>query len=288
MSIHTRNIHLKGGRHAVLLLHGLSGTPLEMRFLAKALHRGGFTAVAPYIEGYGLGSPCSDWKSWLRAACREFDVLRQQYATVSVGGLCIGATLSLALAAERPDVHALSLLSTTLRYDGWTIPWYHVLLNLAYHTPLRRFYTFREAEPYGLKNEELRSRVARSMADTANSEIGSSTISLAHIYHARQLAGHVRRRLPSITTPALVMHAVDDDTASPRNAETVHRRLGSTRKRKILLDDCYHIITMDNEREIVARQTQLFFEEGLPAAAALPAVGAEISSRALQRARRRG
>ncbi len=59
----------------------------------------------------------------------------------------------------------------------------------------------------------------------------------------------------------LLIHSIDDDTSTVANAEVVHNRIGSTVKRKIFIDDCYHIITMDNERELVARETRWFFEE---------------------------
>ena len=58
---------------------------------------------------------------------------------------------------------ALSLLSTTLAYDGWSIPWYRFLLPLGYYTSLRHTYSYPEREPYGLKNELLRKRIARAI-----------------------------------------------------------------------------------------------------------------------------
>ena len=71
--------------------------------------------------------------------------------------------LALSLAAEKGrDIAALSLLSTTLFYDGWSVPWYRFLLPLGYYTPLRHLYAYHEREPYGLKNEAMRKRIARA------------------------------------------------------------------------------------------------------------------------------
>jgi len=263
MSSYQRSFYLEGGPHAVLLLHGLSGTPAEMRFLAKSLNRGGFSVAVPYIESYGLGSKCTTWPEWLCAVRGHFEALKNKYETVSVSGLCIGSTLALALALEQPNIQALSLLSTTLQYDGWTIPWYHFLLRLAYFTPLRHRYQLKEQEPYGLKNEQLRAKVAKHMATSLESAIGSSFISMPHIYQAHQLAHYVKKNINKIHTPALIIHAVDDDTASPKNADFVYNNIASTCKQKILLEDSYHIITMDNEREIVSYQTELFFNENI-------------------------
>ena len=100
----------------------------------------------------------------LAQAVAIFDRLKREYRTVSVGGLCIGSVLSLALARERPrEVNALSLLSTTLFFDGWSIPWYRFLMPLWFHTPVRHLYEYTESEPYGIKNPQIRARVARAM-----------------------------------------------------------------------------------------------------------------------------
>ena len=44
---------LKGNEHAVLLFHGLAATPLEVRYLANALHRQGFSVFAPSCQNTG-------------------------------------------------------------------------------------------------------------------------------------------------------------------------------------------------------------------------------------------
>ena len=46
----TKHNNLVKGEDAVLLIHGLSGTPLEMQYVARMLHKGGFTVVAPHFQ----------------------------------------------------------------------------------------------------------------------------------------------------------------------------------------------------------------------------------------------
>src|SRR5436305_198857 len=119
------NIELAGGEDAVLLLHGLASSPAELRYVGKALHRNSFTVSIPHLSGYGLGGPATDWHAWHRDAMRNLERLKKRHRTVCVGGLCIGAVLALSLAAENSrGIAALSLMSVTLFYDGWSIPWY--------------------------------------------------------------------------------------------------------------------------------------------------------------------
>lgn len=255
------SIFLEGSEHAVLLLHGLSSTPLELRHLAKAIHQAGFTVSVPNIEGYSCGTDEKPMQEWIEESVKAFDLLKSKYKMVSVGGLSMGATLSAAVVEQRPAAQALILLSITLNYDGWTIPRYHFLLNWLYFTPLRNRWRYHESSPYGLKNEALRKRVARAMEKESLSEIGPSTISLPAIYQANKLTKYVKQRIHNIKNDCLMIHAIDDDTASPMNALFVREHIQSPVKRLIMLDDSYHMITSDNERETVAREVIMFLQE---------------------------
>ena len=100
--------------HAVLLLHGLSSSPLELRFLARLLADEGFVTHTPELPGYSAGTGHQPMEQWISAAVAEFDKLAARHRHVSVCGLSMGATLAAALAHERPAARALLLLSITL------------------------------------------------------------------------------------------------------------------------------------------------------------------------------
>lgn len=276
-------LHLEAGDHAVLLLHGLSSSPLEMRYLARALHREGFTAAAPVICGYSAGTAEQRMEAWVAAAASEFDALSRRYARVSVCGLSMGAALALALARERPSAQSVVLLSVTLDYDGWAIPWYRFLLGWAYFTPLRSRWRYREKEPFGLRNEALRSKVARAMLKGGLSEVGPATISLPALHEASRLARNVRRTVTGVSSDCLIVHAIDDETSSPANARFVSSHLASTFIRTIYLDDSYHMITSDNERETVAREVITFLRESEAVADISEGGKAPVVSKALAR-----
>lgn len=254
--------------HAVLLLHGLSSSPLELRFLARFLADEGFATHAPELEGYSAGTGHARMEQWISAAVAQFDALAAQYRHVSVCGLSMGATLAAAVTQQRPAARALLLLSITLSYDGWAIPWYRFLLDYVYYTPMRSRYRYREHEPYGLRNEALRSKIARAMQKNQISEVGPASIAMTALHEASRLAGAVRKKLKSIETDCLIIHAIDDETSSPHNARIVESNVGAAFLRTIWLDDSYHMITSDNEREVVARECALFLRESAATSAA--------------------
>ncbi|HZQ71503.1 MAG TPA: alpha/beta fold hydrolase [Burkholderiales bacterium] len=256
-------IELPGGPHAALLFHGLAAGPLEVRFVGRLLHRAGFSVFMPVIAGYSMGSPGREWPAWLTGAEEIYLRLTSQYRTVSVAGLSSGATLALALAERQPGLLALALWSVTLQYDGWAIPWYQWLFRPGHLLGFGRYWAYREKEPFGLKNERWRARVAEAMRSSDASSAGPASIPADYLYQFTRLASYTERNLPRVQADALIVHAADDETASPRNAAAVYDRIGSAHKRKLLLGDSYHLITMDNERELVARETIRFFQQSI-------------------------
>jgi carboxylesterase len=257
------DITLEGGEHAVLLLHGLAGSSMEVAWLAQSLHRGGLSVHAPVIPGYAFGSAGAPWRAWLDAAHASYRELQAGHASVSVGGISMGATLALALAQAGPEVPALALLSTTLFYDGWAMPWYRFMLGLAAAIPFSHRYSYREREPFGIKNRDLRERVRGALAREHVAETGGESISLGHLLEARLLAREVRARLSEVRADTLLMHSIDDETASPKNAEIVLQGIASARKEIIYLGDCYHMITVDNERETVFYEVERFIKQSI-------------------------
>jgi carboxylesterase len=246
------------------LFHGLQSSPVELLPLAKRLQQAGYTVHMPHIAGYGFlhgDTPRSvtHWQDWHAKALVEFRLLKQQYKTVSMGGLCIGGTLSLSIAAELGDeVAALTLLSTTLWYDGWAMPWYRPFRYFGYLWPFRYWYTYKEREPYGLKNPQLRRWIAREMAHKDASLVGASRLNLPAIQEAERMIASVKKSLPQITAPAIIIHAEEDEVASLRSARYIAEHIGSQAVETVTLHNSYHMITVDDDREQVAADTIRF------------------------------
>lgn len=254
-------IELTGGDHAVLAVHGLYGNPLELRYVGRQLQRAGYTVVIPLIPGYGYARGSADsvrttaWQQWYQEVERELDALKKRYRTVSVIGLCIGAVLALRLAQERSSgIAALGLFAPTLAYDGWSIPRYRFLLPLVYYTPFRFTYAYRERFPYGVKNETLRNRIAHEMSKSDASEAGASALPAEGIFQAHRLIRKVRRELAEVHTPTLTVHAAQDDVASRKSADLIEAKITAPCRKKVILQNSYHMITLDNDKEIVARE----------------------------------
>jgi carboxylesterase len=253
-----------GGPIGVLLIHGLSGTPTEMKYVGKGLARAGYTVYGMQLAGHcGTDAEllATGWPDWVESVDQAYDWLRARTDTVFAGGLSMGALLCLDLAARRPDACAgLALYSTTIWYDGWNINRFHFLLPLVLKLPFRDWYRFDEEFPYGIKDERLRRRVVAQMHAGDSAAAGLPGLSAPSLRQLRSLIARVKKEVPTVRTPSLILHAHDDDITSVSNALFLQSNLVGPR-RTVLLDDCYHMITVDRQRDLVVRLSAEYFAE---------------------------
>lgn len=268
-----------GGPVGVLLIHGLSGTPTEMKYVGKALAKAGYTVYGMQLVGH-CGTEAdllrTGWRDWTASVDRAYERLRPEVDRVWIGGLSMGALLSLELAARRPDACAgLLLYSTTIFYDGWNINRFQYLLPLVLKLPVfRDWYRFDEEFPYGIKDERLRRRVVAQMQAGDSRAAGLPGLSAPSLRELRALIARVKKITPTVRTPALILHAAEDDITSVSNALFLQRKLAGPR-RTVLLDDCYHMITVDRQRDLVVRLSADFIAEASGAMAARAFTAAE-------------
>ena len=256
-----RSFTLRGGRTGFLLVHGLAGTPIELKFVAKGLAREGFTVHCCQLAGHCAGEEdlaATRWPDWFADVAAALDRLRAQCDSVIAGGLSMGAVLALHLAAQRPrEVDGLVLYSPTFWYDGWAIPWYRFLLKLGIHTPVGRNYRFVEREPYGIKDPYIRSVIAGAIMSGDSAEAGLYATPSRSLRELWRLVDVVSAELPAIDSPTLLVQAREDDVSSLANAVHLQRRLGGLVD-TLVLDDSYHMVTIDRQRDLVIERTLAF------------------------------
>ena len=170
----------------------------------------------------------------------------------------MGSTLALAVASQRSDISSIALLSPVLRYDGWSVPWYRFLLDIAYKFGIRNW-KYSEREPFGIKNPDLRRRIRDKFKANELSEVGAPLITARHLHEAKGLMSYVIKNLDAISSRLLIVQSVEDDTCTVWSAEKILSDAKSDLRRVIWLGNSYHIVTIDNEREVVLNEVLRFF-----------------------------
>jgi carboxylesterase len=227
---------------AVLLLHGLTGTPIDMVYLKHALVEDGYTVSAPLLPGRGTRP--SDmfglcWEDWMSSALAEYDDLAREHQDVVVGGLSAGATMALDIALRRKP-SAVVLCATAL---GMGNP-------IAYLAP----YVWRVIK-----------EVPSPASDLVDLNAGAKCYDPAPVRAVAELIhgiGLVRPRLGEIRCPALVAHAVSDRLVPVRYARDLAGRLGGP-VTTLFLEGTGHAITVDARRREVAEASIAFLREAI-------------------------
>lgn len=243
-----------------LLIHGLGGTQYDLGSMHKTLQRGGIETHSLTLPGHG-GKP-EDLLSvraedWVAAVTAKYHEVLDRHETLHVMGMCMGSLLALELC--RREAHAkgqLVVLAPPIYIDGWSTPWYAPLRHLLYRLPwVPERMKVEEEDPYGIKNELVRAIVK------AKFERGEAFhyrwVPLACVREVDRLRRWVMDGVSRIACPTLVVHAREDELTSLRSAHFLERHVPDVRV--TVLENSYHMICVDNDREQVAARVLEFF-----------------------------
>jgi carboxylesterase len=225
---------------AVLLLHGLTGTPVDMHYLRDALVAEGYAVSVPLLPGRGTRPSDMEglcWEDWMSAALAAYDELARDHDKVIVGGLSAGGTMTLDIALRRKP-SAVLLCGTAL---GMSNP-------LAYLAP----YVYRVIKQWPSPASDL-----VDLNAGAKCYDPAPVRAVAELIHGIRL---VRGRLAEIGCPALVAHAVSDRLVPVHYARELAARLGGP-VTTLYLEGTGHAITVDARRRDVAEASVAFLSQ---------------------------
>lgn len=249
---------------AVLLFHGLTGSPFEMKKYGDFLFKNGYDVFCYSFPGHGdriSEIETVTWQDWCNFAQDKYTGLRKNYNQFFVSGLCLGAAMAVYLGEHNKDLTGIIALSTTLFLDGFCIPWTISLLPFALSTIIRFYYTFPEDDCFGVKNERTRKSLAKI---TAKANISMDNYPLNCVDGLLKLSKNVRKNLKNVTCPILCIHSKYDNLSSTKGAKVVLDGVSSKIKKYVELNDSYHMVLYDNEKEFVMNTVKEFLEEFTP------------------------
>ncbi|NIA53027.1 alpha/beta hydrolase [Massilia sp. TW-1] len=235
----------------ILLFHGLLSSPQEFGLIAHSLRSKGLSYEAATVPGYTLGSVFApDWRRWRAAGIDVINSKGPANARVILGGLCMGGVLAAALALQAPErIAGLVLMSPSFDFDGWGMSPIRHLRHIGYWSGLDRYFSVAEREPYGVKNARIREWIARELHERKHSAAGPARVPLRALREAERMMKDVRARLHELSCPILMIHAREDEITSLGSVRRLFDALPQVDKELVVLENSYHMITIDNERQ---------------------------------------
>ncbi len=228
----------EAGDSLAILIHGFTGTPDDLRNLAKFLAKQGITAKAVLLAGHGshwTDLENTSYYDWWKSVEDEIRAAQGKYRRIFLIGYSFGANLAFDLAARYPkDITGVVSLgiSVQLRYEFFI----KTLL------PVFHFFLKRYRKQYIKKNHILE-------YEDAGGYIYIPTASVYQFY--KFINYYTKKELPKVTTPSLIIHSRDDSITHPSSSEFAYRKINSPKKELMLLDDVNHNPLVSKRQEII-------------------------------------
>lgn len=229
-----------GQRVGVLLSHGFTGSPASMVPWGHHLAEQGYAVAVPRLPGHGTTwqeMNRTRWQDWYAEVERSFEKLRANCDQVVVGGLSMGATLALLLAAERQSEVA-GIVSVNVSIDN---------------KDPRRF-----ALPLLKRVVPSFPGIADDVKKPGVTESGYDRLPLRAAAELVSLYNHLRPQLPRITQPLLVFRSSEDHTADPGSHDLLMRSVSSRDLTERVLENSYHVATLDYDAPVIFEESAEF------------------------------
>ncbi|KUL49893.1 MULTISPECIES: alpha/beta hydrolase [unclassified Streptomyces] len=236
----------EGGEVGVLLCHGFTGSPQSLRPWAQFLAERGLTVSLPLLPGHGTrweDLRITGWQDWYAEVDRELRVLLERCERVFVFGLSMGGTLSLRLAAKHGDaVAGLVLVNPANKLHGLA----------PYALPVVRHLV------------RTTKGIASDIAKEGSVEIGYDRVPLHAAHSLRAFFRLVDGELPQVTQPLLLLHSPRDHVVPAADSARVLGRVSSTDVTEILLEQSYHVATLDHDADRIFEASHAFVSRLAP------------------------
>lgn len=230
----------EGGDVGVLLCHGFTGSPQSLRPWAEYLAARDLTVSLPLLPGHGTrweDMQITGWQDWYAEVDRALREITERCERVFVLGLSMGGTLALRLAAKHGHaVTGVAVVNPANKVHGLS----------AYALPVARHLV--------RTTKGLRSDIALAGSE----EVGYDRVPLHSAHSLRNFFRLVDGELPQVTQPLLLMRSPRDHVVPPADSARILGRVSSTDIREVILEQSYHVATLDHDAERIFEESHAF------------------------------
>jgi carboxylesterase len=231
--------YLKGNHIGCVLIHGLTGSPSEMRLLGEFLNNKGYTVIAPLLPGHGT-KPADilkyKWQDWYAEVEQALKDIKKDCSKTYLMGLSMGGLLALYGASQGLPISGIVSMAAPI----------YLSTKVAFFAPILKYFI------KNIKKDKI-SDVFEGHRRTAYN------VQVVHgVNEMLKLRRKVKRYLPQIRKPVLIVQSRDDKMVLAESAQYIHDHLGASLKSIKWLSSSEHIVTMGPEREEMFAQIDSF------------------------------
>jgi len=231
------------GKVGCLLIHGISGSPQQMRQMGEYLAARGITSHGVRLKGHGTRVEdmhnCT-YRDWVASAEEGLSLLQEHCGTVFCAGLSMGGVISVRLARRHPEeIRGLVTICSPYKLRSLKFKFIPLLKGI-----IKNF-------PTG----------AKSINDPDAYEVNYDYHSVPAVYQLIRLTALMREDFRYINQPALVFGARQDLVVDSRDPGLFYSQIASLEKELVWLENSQHVATLDYDKEIIFQKTLDFINK---------------------------
>lgn len=225
----------------ILLVHGFTGAPKEMRWMGEFLNKHGYPCLGVRLAGHATRPADmirTTHEDWLASVEDGFHLLRGVCGQVVLAGLSMGGALSLISATRLPVIGVVAMATPYGLPPDWRLDYTKILSKFI---------------PYMPKSKDA---PGTGWFDKAawQEHVAYPQNPLRAIGELKKLLELLRASLAGVTAPTLLVYSQNDNylpLGSLNSMEYIYNHLGSSRKEKLVVSGSGHVIPRDARREQV-------------------------------------
>jgi len=232
---------IESGKRAVLLLHGFTGNPNDVKRLGRYLAERNYTVHAPLYKGHGLDPLTlvqSNPQDWWGSVVEGYDILREKgYKEIAVAGVSLGGVFSLKLGVERPLKAIVTMSAPAIAKSPDSLQ--------------------SRIVDYAINYKKLSGKYDPSK-DTR--EAISELVQMPSLTTLQTMINETSSKLNTVNTPVHVLRGLEDDQYYCESADLIYSSVKSRIKSVKTFINSGHILTLGKEKELVYEEVFRFFD----------------------------
>jgi len=223
----------------IVLIHGLSGSSDDMKYIADRLTDLGYSVSNINLPGHGTMPEALltvKMDDWIRAV--EKEVISFQGSSFLIGQ-SMGALLAMHIAESHPDrIKGVVLLSPAIKLYGAAGRLFMFLLFI---------YSKILPVPDVYYTKKGGSDIADS--DVKRNYNAYAKVPLKTLVEFERLRKLVLKQLHQFVNPVLIVYSKNDHTISRDTVKIIDSKIGSGVKYTMIVDNSFHVLSIDRDKE---------------------------------------
>lgn len=233
--------YFEGNEIGVLVIHGFTGSPHSMRYLGEQYAKAGFTVCGPRLKGHGTHyeeMEKTTYEDWIASVEEDFQWLKERCERIVVTGLSMGGTLTLYMAQKYQEIQAMIPINATINIDQ-----YDQILSL--------------------KEPRFIDGIGSDIKEEGVIELAYEKTPVRSLHELFKLKKVTIEKLGNIRCPALICVSRVDHVVPPKDSDYIFEHISSEEKRKLVLENSYHVATLDHDKDFIFEESLAFIKEQL-------------------------